>query len=121
MVSSSPPAEVAFDLSVETAAGVSVTKSAFIQQSSGSTSDPIILPMNIRTSDFPYKIKLKGKSSTSGTILVSPLEIVVDQPLHLGCFTAQQPTTSKPDMKLTPQSCLICCQKQGMRYAGTTQ
>ena len=116
-VVTSPPTEATFELTIETSDGVQTTKTSMVAESNAPTSDQIILPINIKSSDFPYKIKLSGKSAASGTILVSPIELVLDLPLNLGCFTTTSSTASFEDSKLTPQSCLLACHAQQMRYA----
>lgn len=116
-VVTSPPTEATFELTIETSDGVPTTKTSMVAQSNTPTSDPIILPIHVKSSDFPYKIKLSGESPASGMILVSPIELVLDQPLNLGCFTTKSSTASFTDSNLTPQSCLLACHAQQMRYA----
>ena len=115
---SSPTLEASFEVRLESATVVVSSKSMSVPQSNGSISEPIILPFDLKPLEFPYIIRVSGRAVDAGTILLSPIELVVDQPINLGCFAASSLPESTYDTSLTPESCLISCNAQQMRFAG---
>ena len=102
---------------METSDKVLVTKTEAIIQSKGSTSQQIIVPINLKANDFPIDIKVSGVSLNKGIIPVSPLELVLDQPINLGCYILVSPPTFHADPHLTPQNCLLACHAQDLMFA----
>ena len=103
------------------ATGTIITKTFNVPQLEGSMSHPIILPVVPlpEYSKFSLEVSAKAEATVDGTVLLSPIELIVDQPLNLGCF--QMETGLHATEKTSPQTCLLHCNSLQMRFALITQ
>ena len=86
-------------------------------------SHPLILPLPTLppTTAFPLDVSVTAVSADQGGILMlSPLELIVDQPFHLGCFRLVL-TVFFATQLASPHQCLLHCSRNGMRFAAIQQ
>ena len=58
---------------------------------------------------------MKAETDGSGSVMMSPIELVVEQPINIGCYHTNQ---GEHETQLSSiQGCLIHCKKFQMRFA----
>ena len=62
-------------------------------------------------------VSVQATDAGGSVVAVSPLELMVDQPVAAGCFEAAGVTTTTLMADLTPHKCLVECLGRGSRYA----
>ena len=81
-------------------------------------SQPIVVPLTPLPTGFPLEVKVKA-NVLKGIILLSPLELVLDQPIHVGCFNMKAGEHSK-EVGSAPD-CLVHCNEHDLRFALLTK
>ena len=84
-----------------------------------SESHPLVIPiLNLTTSNLPMPISIKAETKERGLILISPLEITVDRPVYIGCFSSFSSSDLIPELSQTSShlDCLVLCNNQSKRY-----
>ena len=83
-------------------------------------SAPLILPLAPfpDSSAFPLAINIVAIANDGGMIMLSPVELIVDQPFYLGCFHLGAEGEHLAEQITSPHACLVHCSKNhGMRFA----
>ena len=103
------------------ATGELISENINIPQRKGSLSHPIILPVVPlpEISKFPLEVTASVETTVDGTVLLSPIELVVDKPINLGCF--QMNLGEHASEQMSPQTCLMHCNNFKKRLALITE
>ena len=73
-----------------------------------------ILTVNTTISKF-HECVVKADTTSSGTIMLSPMELIVDQPINIGCYHMD---SGEQEVQFTSiQDCLVHCKNNQMRFA----
>ena len=113
--------QVLLTLSMKDASGEFISKNMNIPQRKGSLSHPTILPIIPlpELSKFPIEVTASVETTVDGTVLLSPIELVVDKPINLGCF--QMNLGEHASEQMSPQTCLMHCNNFKKRLALITE
>ena len=90
-----------------------------INQSLKSESFPLVIPILDLAFNLPMNISIKAETIGSGIILISPPDILVDQPIHIGCVLPPDSEHLVPDdyQISTHLHCLVLCKNKSRRFA----
>ena len=90
-------------------------KNINISLSLKSESYPLVISiLGMSTSNPSITISVRAKTKEQGLILISPLEITVDRPVYIGCFSSFNSSDFSPDHNDTSShlDCLVLCKGQ---------
>ena len=95
-----------------------VTKTITVPLSTTQVSHHIIVPLTPIPTSFPLDVKVKVEATT-GIILLSPVELILDQPVHVGCFDMEAGEHLKEVESAL--DCLVYCHENNKRFGALTQ
>lgn len=107
--------EATVTATVKSQDGQTFEKITQIPRSLNSPSFSVIVPLLPLPITFPLVITLKAETASPGIILFSPIELIVDQPIYLGCFTMNA-GDEVTDIS-SPRACLVHCTSNSMRFS----
>ena len=76
---------------------------------------PVIVPLTPLPTDFPLDISVSGSTTGKGTIMLSPLELILDKPVYIGCFTMETGDHVSDIPSVT--GCLLHCKQNQKRFS----
>ena len=90
-------------------------KNINISLSLKSESFPLVISiLGMSTSNPSITLSVRAETKEQGLILISPLEITVDRPVYIGCFSSFTSSDFSPDHYDTSShlDCLVYCKNQ---------
>ena len=96
-------------------------KQITIQLSDKTESHPLIIPVVSMGTDLPLAsselaISILAEAAVPGAVLISPPEVIVDQPIYYGCISTLTAPTGPPSSQNSPAHCLVHCDTIGKRF-----
>ena len=95
-----------------------VTKTITVPLSTTQVSHYIIVPLIPIPTSFPLDVKVKA-NATTGIILLSPVELILDQPIYVGCFDMEAGEHLKEVESAL--DCLVHCHENSKRFGVLTK
>ena len=100
---------------VTSSSGTTQSKSITIPRNLRTESYPVIVPWTQLPTDFPLSISVSASTAGKGTIMFSPVELILDKPVYLGCFSME--TGKHVSAISSVLACLVHCRQNQLRFS----
>ena len=79
---------------------------------------PLVISIMDLATNLPMDISINAQADVAGLILISPPEVIVDQPIYIGCITILEGAKLLPEPQTLSShlECLVYCKSQGKHY-----